>query len=103
MIHDLDAIKNEEIPTHALVKIVVSRNAMNEERTFLRTLASLEKWFEQRIQDLFNKQEEREATEDVKAQETAIAKIRKEEKIDDHNGWRFWTSRGPFDEACGRA
>ena len=35
LVHDFDVIKKEEIPTHAIVIIVVSRNAMQEKRSFI--------------------------------------------------------------------
>ena len=33
--------KDEMIPTHSIVKIPVSRNAMNQDRSFVRSLSSL--------------------------------------------------------------
>ena len=39
------------IPTHPIVKITVSRNAMNQKRSFVRSLPSLNKAFEATIED----------------------------------------------------
>ena len=68
LLKDIDIIKKEEIPTHAIVRIVVSRNAMQEERNFLRTLTSLKKQFEQRMRDLHSKHIEGKEPEDGKAE-----------------------------------
>ena len=44
LVHDFDVTKNKEMPMHAFVKIVVGRNDMQEERTFIRTLANLKSY-----------------------------------------------------------
>ena len=65
------------IPTRSIVKIAVSRNAMKQKRSFVRTLPSLKKAFEATIEDDLEKKGE-EQTEKVKGGGTA--NIRKGEQ-----------------------
>ena len=41
LISDFEVTKNANVPTHAFVKITISRNPMQEERTYLRMLSNL--------------------------------------------------------------
>ena len=48
MIHSFKVIKHEMIPTHAILEIKISRNAMKRKRTFARTLPCLKKLCEEK-------------------------------------------------------
>ena len=52
LVHDFYVEKDEMIPTHSCVGIVLSRNASTEPRRFARTLPCLKKLFDQKLQDL---------------------------------------------------
>ena len=62
-IHDVEVEKHEIIPTHSIVRLEISRNAMKEERTYMRKVGSLKALFEKRIQELTKEMKPKEARE----------------------------------------
>ena len=62
-IHDVEVEKHEIIPTHSIVRLEISRNAMKEERTYMRKVGSLKALFEKKIQELTKEMKPKEARE----------------------------------------
>ena len=60
MIKSCKVGKDEMIPTHSIVKIAVSRNAMSQKRSFVRSLPPLKKAFEANTEDELEKKGEEE-------------------------------------------
>lgn len=58
IIHSFKVEKDEMMPTHSLAKITVSRNAMKQQRSSVRSLPSLKKAYETAIEDDLGKKEE---------------------------------------------
>ena len=48
-IHDFEIEKHEMIPTHNILRLELSRNALQEERAFLRKLVSLKSMLEAKV------------------------------------------------------
>ena len=62
LVNDFDVKKNENVPTHAFVQISVSRNAMQGEMAFLRTLPNLKKPSDERVHKLAEQKRRRRAS-----------------------------------------
>ena len=76
LIHSFKVEKDEMIPTHSIVKITVSRNAMKQKGSFVRSLPSLKKACDTQIEDVLKNKEEQQQ-EEVKGERTTSLCTRK--------------------------
>ena len=65
LIHSFEVEKDEMIPTHSFIKVKVSRYAMTQKRKTIRSLPSLKKAYEKKIEEDIEKIEEKEKSEDA--------------------------------------
>ena len=72
-IHDFEVEKHAMIPTHSIIRMELSRNALQEERTFLKKLGSLKGMIEDRIRGKLETLEPKEANERRKEE---VAKLK---------------------------
>ena len=82
-IDDFDVTKDIKVPTHAFVKITISRNAMQEERTYLRTMGNLKRPFEQRMEELTEEIEDKKQTNEIRKKEIEAMKANMDDDIEE--------------------
>ena len=77
--------KNPAIPTHSGVGIQLSRNAMQKNRTYARTLPALKYFNEQRIRGQLKDQKDEKASFEAKKEDEIRLHRRMDEAIEDEN------------------
>ena len=71
------------MPTHAFVKITISRNPMQEERTYLRTLPNLKKPFENRMEELTKEIEDKKQKSEARKTEIDAMKAKMDKDVEE--------------------
>ena len=104
LIKSYEVIKDEMISTHSVVRLKLHRAEEKEERSFLKTLPSLERLYEEKVKERTNDLQGKEKTEKEKEQRNLLHK-HIEDQLDKHKAdfeiheelkdtssfWKLWS------------
>ena len=79
LIHSFEVEKDEMIPTHSIIKVKVSRNAMTQKKSVIGNLPSLKKAFDMKIEEDIEQMEEKEKEKMPDKVRNKFGRMQKEE------------------------
>ena len=74
MVRAFEVERSELIPTHGIVRIRLNRAALKEERTYAKTLPSLKKMFDKKMEEDTKGMDDKGKTEHIKEQKKILHK-----------------------------